>query len=205
MGRVAATAFCVALLGATTAAFLRTPAILDVWMKSDGTRVVTLVSRKAFPRGPVHVSFTGRLPDGAVVPDGAYLPEVRIAHGLDITLPDPIVIDTRPVAVRPLSTQRRWLLTRGSAAGPHLLRVPYRLAGGGHAILLIRHRQVVFTYRRKLEGVLVWNGAFAGSPVKPGRYTVQVSDQDAAGNRAPPVTAGVVIVRRRRSAAAVRS
>jgi hypothetical protein len=174
---------------------LRKPAILDVWMKADRSRVATLVTGKAFPRGPVHLFFTGRLSDGALLPDGAYLPEVRIEHGADITLPNPIVIDTRPVEVRPFSTKRRWIVTRGLGASPHELRVPYRLTGSAHAVLLIGRRQVAFTYRQRPAGVLVWNGTFSGHPVKPGRYAVEVADQDAAGNRAAPATAGVVTVR----------
>jgi hypothetical protein len=169
---------------------------LQVWMESGGKRVATIVAGRSYPRGKVRLAFDGRAPDGAVLPDGIYIPVVRlVGDHRTITLPNQITLDTRAPQVRHVPHDLRKLISPGSVGEPGLVLVPYTLSARGHGILFVDGRRVSFTYRQPLHGVLQWNGTLAGQPAPPGRYTLEIAVQDEAGNRSKPIRVGEVTVR----------
>jgi hypothetical protein len=177
---------------------LRAAQRLEVWMESaSGTRVSTIVAGRTYPRGTVALVFDGRGAGGALLPDGFYLPVVRLvdAHRTITLIASPIQVDTRAPQVVHLRRGLRALLAPDSAGRPHLVLVAYTLSGPGHGILFVDGHRVSFTYRQRLHGVLQWNGTIDGRPVAAGGYTLEVAAQDEAGNRSKPVTVGRVSVR----------
>lgn len=233
MPRVLSTAFCVALLAATAAAFaltegaktelipiyqvhvahqfsptcgcptavaaitfrLRTPDTLTVWMTRAGQRVRTIVPGRSYPRGPVALAFDGISDAGTTLPDGDYRPVVHLAREhRTIELPSTIVLDTKP----PVVHVRHRIYTHISPDGDghdDVFRVRYRVSEHAHGILLVDGRQVEFTYREPLEGVLSWNGKIDGRLARPGNHVLEIAAQDLAGNRSKPFPFAVVTIR----------
>jgi hypothetical protein len=170
---------------------------LEVWMIRNGKRVSTIVRGKTFPRGQVALSFTGVADNGVtLLPPGTYQPVIRITGDhRTITLPNKIEIDRTPPEV--VKFPKR-VYTHISPDGDHrddVFGEPYVLNGPAHAILLVDNKQAVFTRSQKVRGVLTWNGTVDGKKLRPGRYLLLISAQDAAGNRAKPFPFAVVTIR----------
>jgi hypothetical protein len=142
-----------------------------------GSSEVT-VAQGSFPRGDVHVRWNGRDASGELVPDGVYLPLVRLQRaGRTIDLPNPIRVDT----VKPVIKA-----TRLRSNGPKL-KVTYTVSEPAHGILVVNGRRAVFTYGTRRHGRLTWYGRIKGRVVKPKRHQLQLVAQDLAGNRSAPV------------------
>jgi hypothetical protein len=168
---------------------------LTVWLERDGERVRTLVSGRTYAPGLVPLVFDGISDTGLTLPDGTYMPVVHLAREhRTISLPNPIVLDTKPPVIR---VPRR-IYTHISPDGDGRkdeFRVPFRLSERGHGILLVDGRQVWFTRFQRLHGQLIWNGRIDGHTARPGNHVLKASAEDAAGNRAKPVPFAVVQVR----------
>jgi hypothetical protein len=111
-----------------------------------------------------------------------------------IELPNTIVLDTTPPAVH----VRHRIYTHISPDGDgraDSFRIRYSLGEPGRGILIVDGRQVAITARQGRGGELVWNGRVRGRPVRPGNHVLEISAQDAAGNRADPFPFAVVTVR----------
>jgi hypothetical protein len=173
---------------------LRKPDDLSVWIERAGTRVATLASDRS-SRGAIHLAFTGLSADGRVLPNGVYVPVIRLVHAhLTITLPSPIRLDTK----RPVVTVPQRIVTHISPDGDgrnDAFRVSYSVNEKAHGILYVDGHEVEYTYREPLRGELVWTGQIGHHAVPPGRYTLAISAQDLAGNRATPVRFATVTVR----------
>jgi hypothetical protein len=142
-----------------------------------GSSEVT-VAQGSFPRGDVHVRWNGRDASGELVPDGVYLPLVRLQRaGRTIDLPNPIRVDTVKPVIR---------ATRLRSNGPKL-KVNYTVSEPAHGILVVNGRRAVFTYGTRRHGRLTWYGRIKGRVVKPKRHQLQLVAQDLAGNRSAPV------------------
>lgn len=136
------------------------------------------VARGLFPRGNVRVRWDGRDANGRRVPDGVYLPLVKLERvGRTIDLPNPIRVDT----VKPRITATR-LRSNGRK-----LRISYTLSEPGHGILIVNRHRAVFTYGTRRHGRLTWYGRIKGRVVKPKRHQLLLVAQDLAGNRSAPV------------------
>ena len=168
---------------------------LTVWIEHDGERVRTIVPGRAYARGRVTLQFDGVDDSGVTLPDGDYRPVVHLAgEHRTIDLPNTIVLDTKPPVVR--SRHRIYTHISPDRDGRNdVFRLPYRVSEPAHGILLVDGHQVVFTYRKPLRGVLVWNGRVDGHVARPGNHLVEISAQDVAGNRAKPFPVAVVAVR----------
>jgi hypothetical protein len=168
---------------------------LTVWVERDGRQVRTLVTGRSSRPGTVALVFDGRDDAGAPLPDGAYRPVIRLEREhRTIELPNTIVLDTRPPVVR----IGRRLVTHISPDGDghrDIVRIRYALSEPAHGILTADGRPAVFTYRKPLSGVVVWNGRIAGRLVRPGRHLLRIAAQDVAGNRSAPIVAATVTVR----------
>jgi hypothetical protein len=176
---------------------LRRRAQLEVWITSEATgqRVATLVSGRTYARGPVLLVFAGRSADGAVLPDGNYLPVVRLVGDLTLTLPNPILIDTKPPRVVTHTRRLPALLAPGAVGEPQAVRVSYGLSAPGHGVLFVDGRRVALTYRQHLHDVLAWKGRIDGRLAPAGRYTLELAVRDEAGNQSRPLVVGHVAVR----------
>jgi len=168
---------------------------LTVWIERDGERVRTLVEGRELRAGPVGLEFDGIDDRGLTLPDGDYRPVVHLAgEHRTIRLPNTIVLDTRPPVVR--SPHRVYTHISPDGDGRNdVFRVRYTVSEPAHGILLVDGRRVAFTYRKPLSGRLVWNGRIGGRPARPGNHVLEISAQDAAGNRAKPFPFAVVTIR----------
>lgn len=173
---------------------LRESEHIEVWMERDGTRAETLVPGRTFAKGSrVSLSFDGVADDGLTLPDGGYRPVVRLPHRT-FTLPNTIVIDTKPPSV--VRIHRRYD-THISPDGDHhddLFRVHYVLSEKAHALLYVDGHRVERTREAK-AGFLQWDGRIGGRVVPTGKYVLTVSAQDTAGNLSKPLPFAVVTVR----------
>jgi hypothetical protein len=163
---------------ATIAFRLRKRERVEVWVQSrGGDRVRTLLHARTYRAGSrLALVWNGLSDNGIAVADGAYVPVVRLSHRTFV-LPSPMLIDTTPPKITVRHPQYPIVSPDGDGHADSF-RVPYRLDEPGHAILLERGKQVVFTKCCKLTGELTWSPRGAA----PGRYVLSVAAQDRAGN-----------------------
>lgn len=168
---------------------------LTVWVERDGERVRTIVPGRSYRKGEVSLEFDGISDGGLTLPDGVYLPVVHLARShRTIRLPNPIVLDTKPPRVQ--VRHRIYTHISPDGDGRHdVFRISYRLSERGHGILIVDGRNAEFTRGLRLAGVLTWNGKLDGRVVETGNHVLEISAQDAAGNRAKPFPFAVVTVR----------
>jgi hypothetical protein len=168
---------------------------LTVWVTHDGKLVRTLVPGRTYERGPVQLEFDGIGDDGLMLPDGAYKPVVHLGHEhRTIEIPNTMVLDTKP----PVVHVRHRIYTHISPDGDKyndFFRIHYSVNEPAHGILFVGGRQVEFTHFEPLNGALVWNGKIGTRKARPGKYVLEISAQDLAGNRAKPFPFAVVTVR----------
>jgi hypothetical protein len=67
-------------------------------VRTDGAVVRTLADRP-FPKGSVQMVWDGRDASGSVAPDGSYRLRVTLQDGREVTIPDPVVVDTKPAGI----------------------------------------------------------------------------------------------------------
>ena len=168
---------------------------LTVWITHDGTTVRTLVPGRTFKRGPVKLEFDGRDDNGGALPDGAYKPVVHLGNEhRTIEIPNTMVLDTKP----PVVHVRHRIYTDISPDGDHhndVFRIHYSVNKPAHGILFVDGHQIELTHFEPLKGTLVWYGKIGDRTVRPGKYVLEISAQDLAGNRAKPFPFAVVTVR----------
>src|SRR5262249_55569638 len=127
---------------------------ISVWMIHNGKRVSTIVAGRTFPKGQVSLAFTGISDDGVtILPPGIYQPVIRFTGDhRTIRLPNQIELDTTAPEVVRFPKQ---VYTHISPDGDHrndVFRVPYKLSGNAHAILLVNNKQAIFTRSQKVKG-----------------------------------------------------
>jgi len=168
---------------------------LEVWMERDGKRVRTIVPGRNYRRGEVQLEFDGISDSGTTLSDGVYRPVVHLGRShRTIRLPNEIALDTRP----PVVHVRHRIYTHISPDGDgrhDTFRIRYRLGERGHGILIVDRHTTEFTRGLRTSGTLSWNGKIDGRLVTPGNHVLEISAQDAAGNRAKPFPFAVVTVR----------
>ncbi|HET6848095.1 MAG TPA: FlgD immunoglobulin-like domain containing protein [Gaiellales bacterium] len=141
-------------------------------VRTDGSLVRTLADHP-FPKGRVRVVWDGTDSSGAVVSDGIYHLRVSLGNGREVTIPDPIVVDTQPPQV-----------TIGKVhIGTAVVSVHYTRSGGPlHAELYVyRHGALLVHKRRVIPRV----AHFRIDAVGPGAATIEIVAVDQAGNRTP--------------------
>jgi hypothetical protein len=168
---------------------------LEVWMEHDGRRVATLVPGRTFEAGPVPLAFNGVTDDGLTLPDGDYVPVVRLTRShRTIRLPNPITIDTRAPRIAVPKTPKAIVSPDGDGRRDSF-SARFSLPDAAHAVMLVNDRRVVVTRRLVRSGAFRWNGRLNGRAVPRGIYVLDASAQDVAGNRAKPYPFAVVQVR----------
>jgi len=168
---------------------------LVVWMERGGKRVSTIVPGRTYPRGAVNLVFDGISDSGLTLPDGTYVPVIRISGHRTITLPNEIVLDTKPPRVAHVRHHIYTHISPDNDGRDDVFRVPYRLSEPAHAVLLVDHRQVEFVRFATQHGVLSWNGKIDNRLASAGNHLLEIAAQDAAGNRSKPFPFAVVTIR----------
>jgi hypothetical protein len=177
--------------------WLRKRQHIEVWMERDGKKVATLVAGRTYPKGEVRLSFAGVGPDGvSILPEGTYYPVIRLTHEhRTITLPNAIHLDLTPPEVVRFPHRIYTHISPDGDGRNDSVSIHYLLNSPGHGVLYVGRRQAGFTRGQKLHGTLTWNGRVDGKLQKPGRYTLSIAAQDAAGNRSKPSPFAVVTIR----------
>jgi hypothetical protein len=148
-----------------------------------GHTVDTVVRNDALPAGRVSFTWNGRDSRGNVVAEGSYRPKLELRrHGRTIVLPNPMVVDTTPPAVRIVSAAPRTISPDGDGRRDGI-HIGYTVSEPANAILLIDGVQREKTRFRPLHGTLSWYGRIDGKLQPPGTYQLQVAAVDGAGNR----------------------
>jgi FlgD Ig-like domain len=152
-------------------------------VRPDGA-VVRVLADRDVAKGPVHIPWDGSTTNGAVAPDGKYRLRVTLASGREVTIPDPIVVDTKPAGI-----------TLGAVrVGRSTVAIHYtRSESNVHAELYVfQHGRLVIHKRHVIPRVAHFRLDAPG--LRPGRATIEIVAVDGAGNRTPsPPTATVTI------------
>jgi hypothetical protein len=179
---------------------LRTTQRIEAWIQdSEGNRVRVLQAPRTFKRGSrVDFVWDGFTDSGILVPDGVYMPVVKLGHRIFV-LPSEIRLDTKPPVITVHHPQYPILSPDGDGRRDSFT-VPYRINERAHAILFVRGTRVEFTKSQKQIGEVHWNGKLGVPPkapkaVRPGRYVLTVAAQDEAGNVSKPYPFAIAQVR----------
>jgi hypothetical protein len=155
----------------------------------EGRTVATLARNEARPRGSRPTTWNGRDGAGVVLPDGAYVLNLRSSSGRrEYNKSRKITIDTQPPRPAEMTVNSAALAGPGegqcrltlTAADAGSAEVSASAGAGTKPIVTLGPRPV------KAEETLkwTWNGRDAAKkPVAPGVYTVRATLRDAAENR----------------------
>jgi hypothetical protein len=160
---------------------LRSPQRLSLAIvDANGTVVRRLEPTTSHPNGDIRLVWDGRDNSGQVVPDGRYRLRVTLSDGRDVTIPEPILVDTKPAGIE------LGRITRGP-----VIVIPYTRGAANVRVVLtvLKGDRVVYEKRARFDPVRL-----RLSLLPPGHYRVELAAVDAAGNRTPdppsfPVTA----------------
>ena len=144
-----------------------------VIVDSNDAAVRVLADTRPFPKGIVRETWDGSRDDGTTAADGRYRLRVTLGDGRRLTIPDPIVLDTRPpgITLGPVH--------RGTTA----VAVPYtRSEGNVRAMMIVRQGDRIVLQKRRLVPKVAH---LRYSLLDPGTYTVELVAVDKAGNRTP--------------------
>jgi hypothetical protein len=160
-----------------------------------GQTVRTLVRHRLLGVGKHHFTWNGRNDSGAVVPEGSYLPKVRLERtDKTIVMPNPIVVDTTPPRIAVVSVRPRIISPDGDGHSD-VLRVAYRIDEHAHAVLYVNGIQRARTLFQRTRDSIDWYGKVDGRVLPPGIYRLALRAVDLAGNRSQFVLAGTVTIR----------
>jgi len=147
-----------------------------------GDVVRTLIDDRRPEGVRVTSRWDGRDASGDVVPDGVYQPRLRVAvEQRTFLLTNRIQVDTKP----PQATLVRVAPDVLREEGDHI-SAWYRLSETSQPLLLVNGRVRVRGTPRRREGKLDWYGRTQGRMLPNGRYRLQLSARDEAGNLAEP-------------------
>jgi hypothetical protein len=168
---------------------------LTVWMTRDGKRVATIVGGQTYPAGPVKLVFTGVSPAGVTLPDGVYLPVVRLGRShRTIAIPSEMRIDTKPPVID-FPHRQRAVISPDGDGHKDVYRVRYSVNEPAQGILLVDGKPFEITRTKKLSDELTWHGRLDGVPARPGNHVLSISARDVAGNRTEPFPFAIVQIR----------
>jgi hypothetical protein len=163
----------------TTAALqftLRSPQVVGLAIvNQDGDTVRTLSPDRHRPKGVMRLRWDGRDDGGQVVPDGRYELAVHLANDdRTVTIPSPIIVDTRPPGVQITRVVRLPDRIKVHFLASEPARMYRTLSGGSEPPVTQRTRPTITRIRF--------------DTLMPGRYVVAIFAEDGAGNRtvSPP-------------------
>ncbi len=144
-------------------------------------KVATLIDEPT-KRGIVSTTWDGRDDDGALVPDGEYLPRVHLVRAhRTIVLPNPIRVDTRAPTIAVVRLKPRAFSPDNDGQNDKVA-VVYRVNEPAHALLFVDGTLRVRGRFSPLKGKLDWFGRTRHRSLPAGRYAVTLAARDIAGN-----------------------
>ena len=175
---------------------LREPGRLSVHVvDARGTPVRELVDRRREPAGPLLVVWDGRDDAGALVPEGAYRPRVRLLDDRrTITLPNPIRVDVTPPRFQQVSIRPRVFSPDGDGRNERVV-VRYTVSERARVSLFVDGDRRVVKRGSQPRGTIRWSGRVAGEPPAPGPYELTLGARDLAGNAGARTRPRTVLVR----------
>jgi hypothetical protein len=155
-------------------------------LDSQGHTVAT-IARSAHVPGKQRKNFywDGHTEDGSLAPDGAYRPEIHLAHaGRKILFPlvDQIFLDTKVPQVLTASTGQGGVLFGGSG---RTIRIRYALSEQANAVVYLGRHLIIRGRPTREHGVVKWAGTLDGRSLRSGTYVLSVGALDLAGNQTP--------------------
>lgn len=172
---------------------LRRPDSITVTIVDSGGQVVDTVATGLHVQKNVKVTipWDGRSSGGAVAANGSmYQPQVKLASGHTIRMPNRIAIDTSAPRVLSASDGDGILI----AGAHHGVDIQYALSAHAHAALYLGGRRIVFGRRTKPTGTIKWKGRAGTRTLRAGRYVLEVAAVDSAGNATPLAERKPVVV-----------
>ena len=150
----------------------------------DGEPIRTLIARRPYPKGRVHVVWNGRDDGGERVPDGEYRPRVELGRR-EIILPNRMTVDTRAPTIRVGKVSRRVFSPDGDGRFDSIT-IAYEQSEPARPNLFVNGRFFEEKRSREEAGELRWFGRRGGRPLRPGEYDLSLVAEDVAGNRSRP-------------------
>jgi FlgD Ig-like domain len=162
---------------------LRKGDVVDVEVVDSARSVVrALATRQPAAKGPVEFVWNGRDDEGAVVPDGAYQPRVRLERQhRTILLPNPMRVDSTPPSIEIASVKPRVFSPDGDGRADRTV-VSYRADEPVRATLYVDGAARVVKRGQRQRGEIAWSGRVNGRPLPRGLYELAVGATDVAGN-----------------------
>jgi flagellar hook assembly protein FlgD len=164
-----------------------TVAIVD----AAGKTVDTLATAQAERRGAVAFHWDGRTRAGTVARNATYQPQIHLANGRTIVMPNRIVVDTVAPKVVSASDGSGLLI----AGGHHSLSIQYVFSGRAVAAVYLGGSRVVLGRHKLPTGSVKWNGKRDGKQLPAGNYVLDIAAVDQAGNETPAAHRKRVFVR----------
>lgn len=162
---------------------LREPDRLDISVVDGSERVVRTIERgREYAQGPIEIEWDGRDDAGKVLPEGEYLPRIRLrGDRTTYTLPNPIRIDVTPPRLSLVAIGPTVFSPDGDRRRDRVV-VRYRLSEPGRAMLFVDGKRRWLTRFPRTEDAVVWTGKLDGTALPSGRYVARLSAFDPAGN-----------------------
>ena len=156
---------------------------LDVAVVDGSERVVRTIERgREYAQGLVEVKWDGRDDAGRVLPEGDYLPRIRLrGDRTTYTLPNPIRIDVTPPRLELVALPPRVFSPDGDRRRD-AVTFRYRLNEPGQGLLFVNGERRALNRFARTEDSIEWFGKVEGSALAPGLYTARLAAVDPAGN-----------------------
>jgi FlgD Ig-like domain len=154
-------------------------------LDSQGHTVATIARSAQVPRKQrKNFYWDGRTADGSLAPDGAYRPEIKLAHaGRKILFPlvDQIFLDTKKPEVVSASA------SKGSLFGGsgRTIRIRYAFSEQANPVVYLGRHLIIRGRPTREHGAVKWGGTLHGRPLRAGTYVLSLGALDLAGNQTP--------------------
>jgi len=152
---------------------------------SSNDTVATIAKSAQVPRlRPRTFFWDGLEADGTPAPDGAYRPEIKLAHArrtILFPLVDRIFLDTKKPEVAS-ATVGHGVLFGGSKRA---IAIRYTLSEQANAVVYLGRHRIIRGRPVRQHAAVKWAGTFQGRPLRAGTYHLSVGAVDPAGNETP--------------------
>lgn len=151
---------------------------------ADGD-VVRHLERGSYSRGDrVAARWDGRDDDGRRVPDGTYQPRIELGRRT-IVMPNTIVLDARPPAIRVTSVSRPQISPDGDGRFDGVT-IRYAVDEPAHVVLRVGGRRYEERRGTDVAGTFRWYGKLDGRDLRAGTHVLRLVARDLAGNVSEP-------------------
>jgi hypothetical protein len=161
----------------------------------DGEVVRELVRSRPYAAGRVFLVWDGRGEAGVIVPEGSYVPRIRLSQERrTITLPNRIRVDVTPPVIERFAASPR-VISPDADGRRDATVVRYRLSERGTVALYVDGGREIVKRGTTTEGRIRWAGLVDGSTASDGLYRLRLGATDPAGNAAIRSRPAAIVVR----------